>query len=81
MSDTVWHMDLKYSPGSSGRGKPKAPSDVTLLLSDTDFLRLFEGKQHIKNRLTIFTTKFYIKGRCSSKSITDYSNKLLLQEV
>ena len=50
-------MDLKNSPGSSGKGRPNAPSDVTLVLSDTDFLRLFEGKKHIKNKLTIFTPK------------------------
>ena len=40
----VWHIDLKNAPGSSGAGEPKAATDVTFSLKDTDFHKMFEGK-------------------------------------
>ena len=50
----VWHMDLKNAPGSSGVGEPKATTDVTFSLKDTDFHKMFEGKQ---NYLVIARTR------------------------
>lgn len=40
----TWHVDLKNSPGSSGRGEPKAATDVTFSLTDADFHKMFEGE-------------------------------------
>ena len=45
-------MDLKNIPGSSGSGEPKAATDVTFSLSDTDFHKLFEGKDKSLNART-----------------------------
>ena len=59
-------MDLKNVPGSSGSGEPKASTDVTFSLSDTDFHKLFEGKTiiYIPNHLLCYFFKgtyFYYK--------------------
>ena len=39
----VWHIDLKNAPGSSGVGEPRAATDVTFSLKDTDFHKMFDG--------------------------------------
>jgi len=40
----MYFLDLKTGAGATGKGESPAKSDVTIAVSQSDFIKLFSGK-------------------------------------
>lgn len=65
-----WYLDLKNAPGAMGLGMSPAKSDVTLSMSDDDFVKMFSGK--------LSPTSAYMMGKLKMKG--DITKAMLLDK-
>lgn len=62
-------MDLKNPPGEVGTGESKTKSDVTLIMKDVDFIKVFSGK--MSPTTAYMTGKLKMKGDITKAMILD----------
>jgi NAD(P)-dependent dehydrogenase (short-subunit alcohol dehydrogenase family)/putative sterol carrier protein len=65
-----WYLDLKNPPGTVGLGTSPKKSDVTLSMSDSDFVKMFTGK--------LSPTSAYMMGKLKMKG--DITKAMLLDK-
>jgi len=64
-----WHLDLKNPPGVVGQGESKSKPDVTLIMAESDFVKVFSGKMSPTN--AYMSGKLKMKGDITKAMILD----------
>jgi putative sterol carrier protein len=65
----MWYIDLKNNPGAIGQGEPPSKSDVTLILNEADFVKIFTGK--VSPTTAYMTGKLKLKGDITKAMVLD----------